>query len=188
VRLLLSRDMLGKKFRRMRNRVDTGVKLLKVWGGIALSYLLLVSLVLAEDGSMRSQNIQLGDCVKFEEGGAGLVLRTPVYWLTGTVASVFSERRRAGQCPDIGKAVSAYKHEDWIRVAAAMPCVGSELEAHDVEVTRLKVIVEAWETPWSNQHGAVGWLFRGKFLETPLKKGEVIEMDTTWLKKCDLQP
>ena len=34
------------------------------------------------------------------------------------------------------------------------------------------------------QQGTTGWLFRGKFLEQTLKKGEVIDMDATWLLHC----
>lgn len=52
-------------------------------------------------------------------------------------------------------------------------------------VLRLAVRVEAWETPWANQHGSVRFLFRGEFLDRPLQKGEVIEIDASWLQGCD---
>ena len=72
-------------------------------------------------------------------------------------------------------------------LAAAMPCVENESAAvpKDVEVTRLQVTVDDWETPWSHQHGTTGWLFRGQFLDQTLRKGAVIDMDAVWLERCE---
>ncbi|MEI7431292.1 MAG: hypothetical protein WCL27_12625 [Betaproteobacteria bacterium] len=173
---------------RMENWLKPGVEIRGIFGLIALSCQLLANSVAANDDSTNPSNARPGDCVMFQEGGAGLVIRTPVYWLKGTVVSVSAERRRAERCPEIGKSVSAYTHGDWIRVAAAMPCVSHDAEARDVDVTRLRLAVEAWETPWSNQHGTAGWLFRGKFLDTFLKIGQELEMDATWLKRCEESP
>ncbi len=128
---------------------------------------------------------QLGDCVVFREGGSGRILKTPTYWLKGSIAAISHERRLAGRCPEIGKLASNYTRADWARVAAATPCVGNDAEIREVAVLRIRVVVEAWETPWSNQHGTVGWLFRGQFLEQPLKQGGLIEMDATWLEHCE---
>jgi len=47
------------------------------------------------------------------------------------------------------------------------------------------MVVEEWETPWSNQHGTGGWLFRGQFLDIPLAKSVQIDMDATWLERCE---
>ncbi len=127
---------------------------------------------------------QLGDCVLFREGGAGLLFKAPSYWLRGSIAAISSEQRLAGLCPQIGKPESAYTREDWVRVAAATPCVDSSAEVREVTVTRISVAVDAWETPWSSMHGTVGWLFRGHFLDQPLKKGELIDMDASWLVRC----
>ena len=127
---------------------------------------------------------QLGDCVLFREGGAGLLLKTPTYWLRGSIAGMSSERRLAGRCPQIGKPESAYTRDDWVRVAAATPCVESDAEVREVAVTRISVEVDEWETPWSSMHGTVGWLFRGHFLDKPLKKGDLIDMDASWLERC----
>ena len=127
---------------------------------------------------------RVGDCVLFREGGAGLLFRTPTYWLRGSIAGISSERRLAGRCPEIGKPESAYTHNDWVRVASAMPCVQGDAEVREVPVVRISVAVEAWETPWSNLHGTAGWLFRGYFLDKPLKKGDLIDMDASWLEYC----
>lgn len=127
----------------------------------------------------------LGDCVMFREGGDGLLLKTPTYWLKGSVADISHERRWAGRCPKIGKQVSAYSRDDWVRIAAATPCVENDADGRDVPVLRIRVTVDDWETPWSNQHGTVGWLFRGYFLDKALKKGESIDMDAQWLERCE---
>jgi hypothetical protein len=128
--------------------------------------------------------LQLGDCVIFHEGGGGLVLKSPTYWLRGSVAGISQERRMAGPCPDLGKPASSYTHEDWVRLAAALPCVENDADQRAVNVTRIRVAVEDWETPWSYQHGTAGWLFRGQFLDQRLKKGELIDLDASWLEPC----
>jgi len=149
---------------------------------------LLAFAVLADEaGTLAkiSSDIHVGECVIFHEGGAGLLFKTPTYWLKGAVAGVSPERRRAGPCPEIGKLRPAYTREDWVRFAAANPCVENDAEVREVDVLRIRMTVEAWETPWSNQHGTAGWLFRGHFLDRLLKKGEVIDMDANWLERCE---
>ena len=91
-----------------------------------------------------------GDCVMFREGGAGLVFKTPTYWLKGSIADISHERRLAARCPNIGKQVSAYTRQDWVRIAAATPCVENDADVGEVAVLRIRVAVEEWETPWSN--------------------------------------
>ncbi len=135
--------------------------------------------------STASSGLQLGDCVMFREGGSGFLLRTPTYWLRASVAGLSPERRLARRCPEMGKLMPAYTREDWVRAAAAMPCVDNDADVREVDVLRVRVAVEAWETPWSNQHGTAAWLFRGHFLDQALNKGELIEMDSSWLERCE---
>lgn len=130
---------------------------------------------------------QVGDCAIFSEGGNGRIFRMPTYWVKGKIAGVSRERRTAGRCPQIAKPDSAYKREDWIRIAASTPCVQTDADVREVDVVRIKLSVDEWETPWSYQHGTPRWLFRGYFLDTPLKKGEVIDMDASWLERCELR-
>lgn len=130
---------------------------------------------------------QVGDCAIFNEGGNGRILRAPTYWLKGTIARVSREHRTAGRCPQIPRARTAYTREDWARVAAASPCVQTDAEVREVDVLRIGLMIDEWETPWSHQHGSTGWLFRGYFLDTPLKKGEVIDLDASWLERCELR-
>ena len=131
-----------------------------------------------------ASSLQLGDCVVFREGGGGLILKSPTYWLRGSIAAMTQESRIAGRCPDMGKPQSSYTHQDWVRIAAAMPCVENDNEVRAVNVTRIRMAVEAWESPWSYQHGTAAWLFRGEFLDRRLQKGELIDMDATWLERC----
>ncbi len=126
-----------------------------------------------------------GDCVIFREGGVGVVLKTPTYWLRGKVVAVARERRLAALCPDIGKPLSAYTRDDWVRLAAVVPCVEDLADVREVQGVRVSVAVEEWETPWSNQHGMARWLFRGQFLNQVLRKSGIMEMDSAWLQKCE---
>ena len=127
---------------------------------------------------------QVGDCAIFREGGSGRVLKAPTYWLKGTVGAVYAERRLAGRCPRIGKPLAAYTRDDWVRIAASTPCVERDADVREVDVLRIRFVVDEWETPWSFQHGSTGWLFRGYFLDRALKKGEIIDMDASWLERC----
>ena len=135
--------------------------------------------------SVPPAGIALGDCAIFREGGDGRILRTPVFWLKGTVAGVARERRLAALCPQIGKPLAAYTRADYAQVAAASPCVQSDTEVREVGVTRIQLRVDDWETPWATQHGTTGWLFRGYFLAQSLQKGVVIDMDANWLERCE---
>ncbi len=153
-------------------------------GIILLGWLAWVAPVLAEEATGASEGLQVGDCVMFREGGVGHILKTPTYWLQGTVARIIEERRKAERCPVIDKPHSAFSRSDWLRLAAAQPCVTNDADVREVDIRRVQVSIEEWETPWSIQHGSVGWLFRGKFLETPLQKGGLIDMDASWLVPC----
>lgn len=127
----------------------------------------------------------VGDCVMFREGGAGRLLKSPTYWLKGSIAGMSHELRMANVCPRLSKPLSSYTPADWALLAAAMPCVDKDSDVREVAVLRIRVSVESWETPWSYQHGTVGWLFRGKFLDQTLRKGELIDMDANWLEPCE---
>ena len=159
---------------------------LAMFGVWLMCGLFMPRLVLADDTASSSQRPpEIGDCVIFREGGEGFILKAPTYWLKGAIAALSSERRVAGLCPKVGKQVSAYSRDDWAQVAAATPCVEREAEVREVPVLRVRVAVDSWETPWSHQHGTVGWLFRGQFLNIPLRRGEEIDMDATWLERCE---
>jgi hypothetical protein len=154
-----------------------GSAVLALWAAV------MMSPVFAREEAL--PEFRLGECVMFREGGTGYLLTTPTYWVKGRVAGIESKRRWADRCPVIGKPVSAYSRSDWATVVEAIPCVASDSEVGEVSVLRVQLVVDDWETPWSKQHGAAGWLFRGMFVDKPLKKGVSIDMDAAWLERCD---
>ncbi len=157
----------------------------------ALAAVLLAAAALADDAASTATSpalpyaLQPDDCVAFREGGVGLLLRTPVYWLRGSIVGISRTRRMLQVCPRMAKPVIAYTRADHLRLAAAMPCVGEGAVTGEVEVMRVRVAIDDWETPWSPQHGTTGWLFAGRFLDQTLKKGALIDMDASWLLRCE---
>jgi len=152
-------------------------------------YLCGLFLVAGMAASTASDDLpRVGDCVLFREGGDGLLITTPIYWLRGTIAALSPEKRLAVLCPRLNKPTVAYTRADWQQVAAATPCVERAEDSRVMDVLRVQVRVEEWETPWASAHGTTGWLFRGHFLAEPLSKGKVIDMDATWLQRCELRP
>jgi hypothetical protein len=151
----------------------------------ALAALLLCAgFARAQSAGEPASAAQVGDCAIFREGGSGYLLKTPTYWLRGTIAEVRSERRLAAHCPSFDKPPAAFAPADWARYAAALPCATAADAEREVEVLRVVLSVDAWETPWTRSHGASGWLFRGQFLDTRLAAGVLIDMDAAWLQRC----
>lgn len=131
------------------------------------------------------RTLQPGDCLRFREGGRGRLFKSPTWWLRGTVVEVRSEHRRLELCPRIDKPRQAFSVEDWTLLAAALPCAESAAAlGREVEVTRVQLRVDAWETPWTRAHGESGWLFRGQFLDQPLRVGALLDLDASWLGSC----
>ena len=159
------------------------------WGQLAgllsASLLALPSLALEAAQLLPTAQVPaVGDCVVFREGGAGVLLKAPSYWMQGRIVALSPHKKMLERCPQIGKLPQAYTREDWRRVAEASPCAERDDAVREVMLARLTVAVEEWDTPWSKQHGAAGWLYRGNFLDTRLEKGVLIEMDSTWVERC----
>ena len=129
-----------------------------------------------------------GDCAMFREGGAGYILTAPTYWLRGRIEEVYTRPHRMGLCPLIGKPRERYSRDDWMVVAEAYPCVTDPAKEREVQAIRIRLRAEAWDTPWSLQHGHNGWLFRGHFLKTELKEGVLLDIDGTLLERCEAKP
>ncbi len=127
----------------------------------------------------------VGDCAVYREGGSGRLFKSPTYWLQGTVLAVTREERLAGLCPRFAKSGAALSREEKWAMARAMPCVARQTEIGQVAMTRVRLAVQTWETPWSSQHGMEGLLFRGAFLGAALVKGEAIDIDAAWLDRCE---
>ncbi len=135
-------------------------------------------------GSERETLFRTGDCVVLREGGHGRVLLTPTYWMRGTVVAVMHRRHRAGVCTHFAKQAERLTLGDWQQIVEESPCVMQGEGVREVDVERVTVAVEAWETPWSKQHGQSGRLFRGRYLEQELVKGARLDIDALWLQSC----
>ena len=166
--------------------LSNGQRLCRQLAGL-LSACLLAFPVLALELTQALPTAQVpavGECVVFREGGAGVLLKAPSYWMQGRIVALSPRKKMLERCPQIGKLPQAYTREDWRRVAEASPCAERDDAVREVMLARLTVAVEEWDTPWSKQHGAAGWLYRGNFLDTRLEKGVLIEMDSTWVERC----
>ena len=152
----------------------------------SLFFLLLPALAVAASGDDGMPSP--GDCALFREGGAGRILKGPVYYVRGSITEIYRRPHAMGVCPDPGKPRERYSRADWKQLADAYPCVADERNARDIEVIRIRMRAEKWDTPWTQSHGQNGWLFRGHFLDTELKDGVVLDIDGTLLLRCDAAP
>ena len=148
---------------------------------------LLGALALLGHAAVSAQNqqraaVQIGDCVLFREGGSGYLLKAPSYWLKGKVVEVFSEAKETQLCPRITKAPANYSREDRLALIATWPCVASPEEVVVLNVPRIRLQIQAWETPWSKQHGQVGLLYQGQFLDQVLQKNMLLTMNPDWVE------
>ncbi len=144
---------------------------------------LLLPFVAAADDAARLP--AAGDCALFREGGQGYILTAPTYYVRGTVAGVYTRPHRVDLCPNRGKPRAQYTREDWQRFAEAWPCVNDPARAREIEVVRIRLQVDDWDTPWALQHGRNGMLMKGHFLATELQQGVVLDIDGTLLERCE---
>jgi len=148
---------------------------------VLASLLLAVTALHAEDGRMPAA----GDCAVFREGGAGYILTTPVYWLRGRIEEVYTRPHQMALCPQLGKTPERYTRDDWMKIAETYPCANEPAKVRELQAVRIRLRAEAWDTPWTSQHGHNGWLYRGHFLKTELKEGVVLDIDGSLLERCD---
>lgn len=109
-------------------------------------------------------DVHPGDCVIYREGGEGRIFRSPTYWLRGKVAEVIWARRAGA-----GEGSSE----------------GQGLQRGADDEMRLRLVVEAWETPWSIQHGKPGRLFRGQYAGRGLEAGGMVDIEAERLERCE---
>lgn len=135
-------------------------------------------------------DIGVGDCVVFREGGEGRLLKSPTFWVKGVVGETRRERVPLRDCPATAGAGSAVARDALWQLARSAPCVLDRADNNptEIDVTWVRVVVDAWETPWTAAHGDIGLLYRGTYIGQPLVKGGVIEMLADWLKSCAGQP
>ena len=127
-----------------------------------------------------------GQCVRYEEGGAGWVFTEPVYYLKGEVLSAEVHTRRIGKCPSVpGKSSEQYSRDEFNRHALAYPCVGPDEAERDEQIGIVRLRVTDWETPYAKKAENVGRLYRGMFIDRKLEKGMEIEVEADLLGVCD---
>lgn len=127
-----------------------------------------------------------GQCVVYEEGGAGWVMTDPVYYLRGEVIKSEVRTRHVGRCPVVpGKTLEQYSREEFIRHAKAHPCVSENAPEREEQIGIVRIRVSDWETPHTKRAENAGRLYRGTFLDQKLEKGLEIELEADLLGLCE---
>jgi hypothetical protein len=131
--------------------------------------------------------LQTGQCVRYEEGGAGWVATDPVFFLKGEVLAADVRTRHLGKCPAVpGKSLEQYSREEFNRHAQAFPCVAQDVPERDEQTGMVRIRVSDWETPHAKKAENAGRLYRGMFIEKKLEKGMEIELEADLLSACRL--
>ena len=131
--------------------------------------------------------LQPGQCVRYEEGGAGWVITEPVFYLKGEVIAAEVRTRHLGQCPLVkGKNMEQYSRAEFNRLALAHPCVSKGVPERDEQIGIVRVRVTDWETPYVKKAENAGRLYRGGFIDRPLEKDMEIELEADLLGVCAL--
>lgn len=165
-----------------------------------MRYLLMVLVALAfnawaDEAPLRSsarllfkqpEILRAGQCVRYEEGGAGWVITDPVFYLKGEVLSAEVRTRHLTKCPLVpGKNIEQYTRDEFNRHALAYPCVAQHLPERDEQIGIVRIRVSDWETPHARKAENAGRLYRGMFIDRRLEKGMEIELEADLLGICE---
>ena len=130
--------------------------------------------------------LQAGRCVIYEEGGAGWIVSEPRYFLRGQVINAAVRPRHLDRCPVVpGKNIEQYTRDEFNRQALAYPCVAADVAERDEQIGVVRLRVSEWETPHERKTANAGRLYRGMFIDRPLKQGMEIELEADLLKVCE---
>lgn len=130
--------------------------------------------------------LRAGQCVRYEEGGAGWVATDPVYYLKGEVLAAEVRTRHLGKCPLVpGKNIEQYSRDEFNRHALSFPCLAQDVAERDEQIGIVRVRVADWETPYAKKAENAGRLYRGMFIERKLEKGMEIELEADLLGVCE---
>lgn len=129
--------------------------------------------------------LRAGQCVRYEEGGAGWVMTDPVFYLKGDVVAAEVRTRHLARCPVVpGKNIEQYSRAEFNRHALAYPCVAADVPERDEQIGVVRVRVTDWETPHVRKAENAGRLYRGMFIDRQLEKGMEIELEADLLSVC----
>lgn len=148
-----------------------------------------------EDGALRLASglaapapevLQTGRCVRYEEGGAGLLGRSPPFWLEGEVVSFRREQRPWRACPEDWRTQARPQDRDALLARERqLPCgFADEATPAPFEVVWVKLRPRRWETPWARAWASKGRLYRGLYLDEPLRPEAELEIDARLLFAC----
>lgn len=130
--------------------------------------------------------LQAGQCVRYEEGGAGWMVTEPKFFLKAEVIAAEVRTRHLGTCPVVpGKNLDHYTRAEFVRQAQAYPCVSPGVPERDEQIGIVRLRVTDWETPHARKSENAGRLYRGMFLDRRLEKGLEIELEADLLGSCE---
>lgn len=130
--------------------------------------------------------LKAGQCVRYEEGGAGFIVTDPVFFLKGEVIAAEVRTRHLAKCPVVpGKNIEQYSRDEFNRHANAFPCVAQDVAERDEQIGVVRVRVSDWETPHAKRAENAGRLYRGMFVDRKLEKGMEIELEADLLAVCE---
>ena len=130
--------------------------------------------------------LRAGQCVRYEEGGAGWVVTEPVFYLKGEVLATEVRTRRLARCPLVqGKNIEQYTRAEFNRHALAYPCVAQGVPERDEQIGMVRIRVSDWETPHARKAENAGRLYRGNYIDRRLEKGMEIELEADLLGICE---
>lgn len=130
--------------------------------------------------------LKAGQCVRYEEGGAGFIVTEPVFYLKGEVIAAEVRSRHLAKCPVVpGKNIEQYSRDEFNRHANAFPCVAQDVAERDEQIGVVRVRVSDWETPHAKKAENAGRLYRGMFIDRKLAKDLEIELEADLLGICE---
>lgn len=130
--------------------------------------------------------LQAGRCVVYREGGAGLLITEPSFYVQGRVVATRVESRQVATCPEVpGRSIGQYNRAEFTRLLLAQPCVAGDPGGREVLVGVVAVRVDDWDTPHARRAASAGRLYRGMFVDRELQKGMEIELEADLLGSCE---
>jgi hypothetical protein len=155
---------------------------------------LLASAVLASEPAQRPsarlvlagpEALQPGRCVVYREGGDGLLITEPSYYVQGRVVAATVQARPLAACPEVpGKGVEQYSRAEFTRLLHAQPCLAGDTSGREALVGVVALRVDEWDTPHARRAANAGRLYRGMFIDRELQKGMEIELEADLLGAC----
>lgn len=170
-----------------RNLVIAGLLLLALGSGGLLAQQSEAGAMQLSQGLAAPQPdlLRPGQCVRYQEGGAGFMGREPMFWLEGTVESSRHEQQQVKPCPREWQTERfPSDREAFLQREKQTPCHMQEQLSASTEMAWVKLRVKNWETPWAKSWAAKGRLYRGMYMDHTLAPGLELEINARLLRAC----